>query len=132
MTHGILLFKAPKSTVVARQEAERLGVRLEPDAMLRFTELVGDNPEEITGEFEKLATFANGAEIDVAIVETMVTARHDDAPFRAQKMLVAVGHWTPADASRSMSCMHEADAAMKGMSRMPPSLVLERALAESL
>jgi hypothetical protein len=47
-------------------------------------------------------------------------------------MLVAVGHWTPADASRAMSCMHEADAAMKGMSRMPPSLVLERALAESL
>jgi hypothetical protein len=31
-----------------------------------------------------------------------------------------------------MSCMHEADAAMKGMSRMSPSLVLERALAESL
>ncbi len=198
--NAILLFEAPKSAVFARQEAERLGVRLEPDAMLRFTELVGDNPEEITGEFEKLATFANGAEIDVAIVETMVTARHDDAPwalldaitqrdrrsavreltklfagdmephrvlpqitrhvelvrrtvelaedgrpskealakqlgvapFRAQKMLVAVGHWTPADASRAMSCMHEADAAMKGMSRMPPSLVLERALAESL
>ena len=54
------------------------------------------------------------------------------APFRAQKMLVAVGHWTPMDASRAMSRMHEADAAMKGMSRMPPSLVLERALAESL
>ena len=54
------------------------------------------------------------------------------APFRAQKMLVAVGHWTPADASRAMSCMHEADAAMKGMSRMPPALALERALADAL
>ena len=40
--------------------------------------------------------------------------------------------WTPSDASRAMSRMHEADAAMKGMSRMPPSLGLERALAESL
>ena len=197
---AILLFEAPKSAVFARQEADRLGVRLEPEAMMRFTELVGDHPEEITGEFEKLATFANGAEIDVTIVETMVRARHDDAPwalldaitqrdrrnavreltkllagdvephrvlpqitrhvelvrrtvelaedgrpskealakqlgvapFRAQKMLVAVGYWTPGDASRAMSRMHEADAAMKGMSRMPPSLVLERALAESL
>lgn len=198
--NAILLFEAPKSAVFARQEAERMGVRLEPEAMMRFTELVGDNPEEITGEFEKLSTFANGETIDVQIVETMVAARHDDAPwalldaitqrdrrnavreltrllaadvephrvlpqitrhvelvrrtvelaedgrptkeslakalgvapFRAQKMLVATGHWTPMDASRAMSRMHECDAAMKGMSRMPPALVLERALAESL
>ena len=198
--NAILLFEAPKSAVFARQEAERMGVKLDPEAMMRFTELVGDHPEEITGEFEKLSTFANGEQIDVTIVETMVAARHDDAPwalldaitqrdrrsavreltklfagdvephrvlpqitrhvelvrrtvelaedgrpskealakqlgvapFRAQKMLVAVGHWTPMDASRAMSRMHEADAAMKGMSRMPPSLVLERALAESL
>ncbi len=198
--NAILLFEAPKSAVFARQEAERMGVRLDPEAMMRFTELVGDNPEEITGEFEKLATFAGGEQIDIAVVETMVAARHDDAPwalldaiterdrrnavreltkllagdvephrilpqitrhvelvrrtvelaeegrpsketlakalgvapFRAQKMLVATGHWTPMDASRAMSRMHECDAAMKGMSRMPPGLVLERALAESL
>jgi DNA polymerase III delta subunit len=197
---ALLLFEAPKSALFARQEAERMGVRLDPEAMLRFTELVGDHPEEITGEFEKLSTFAGSEQIDVTIVETMVAARHDDAPwalldaitqrdrrgavleltklfagdvephrvlpqitrhvelvrrtvelaeagrpskealakhlgvapFRAQKMLVAVGHWTPSDASRAMSRMHEADAAMKGMSRMPPSLALERALAESL
>ena len=198
--NAVLLFEAPKAALFARQEAERMGVRLDPEAMMRFTELVGDNPEEITGEFEKLATYASGEAIDVATVETMVTARHDDAPwalmdaiterdrrgaiveltrlyagdvephrllpqvtrhvelvrrtvelseggrpskealakelgvapFRAQKMLAALGHWTPADASRAISRMHEADAAMKGMSRMPPALALERALAESL
>jgi hypothetical protein len=54
------------------------------------------------------------------------------APFRAGKMLAAVGVWSPADASRALSRMHAADAAMKGLSRMPPRLVLERALAESL
>ena len=54
------------------------------------------------------------------------------APFRAQKMLAALGHWTSGDASRAISRMHAADAAMKGMSRMPPTLVLERALAEAL
>jgi DNA polymerase-3 subunit delta len=197
---AVLLFEAPKAALFARQEAERLGVHLEPEAMMRFTELVGDHPEEITGEFEKLSTYAGGAAIDVATVETMVAARHDDAPwalldaiterdrrnavreltrlfagdvephrvlpqvtrhvelvrrtvelaedgrpskealakalgvapFRAQKMLAALGHWTPGDASRAISRMHAADAAMKGMSRMPPTLVLERALAEAL
>ena len=197
---ALLLFEAPKAALFARQEAERMGVQLDPEAMMRFTELVGDHPEEITGEFEKLATYAAGETIDVTTVETMVAARHDDAPwalldaiterdrrtavreltrlfaadaephrvlpqvtrhvelvrrtvelgeqgrpsketlakelgvapFRAQKMLTALGHWTPGDASRAISRMHEADAAMKGMSRMPPSLVLERALAEAL
>ena len=198
--NAVLLFEAPKAALFARQEAERMGVRLDPDAMLRFTELVGDHPEEITGEFEKLSTYAGAETIDVATVETMVTARHDDAPwslldcvterdrrgavreltrlyagdvephrllpqitrhvelvrrtvelaeqgrpskealakalgvapFRAQKMLSALGHWTPGDASRAISRMHEADAAMKGMSRMPPAMALERALAEAL
>ena len=49
-----------------------------------------------------------------------------------QRAAHTLGHWSPGDASRAISRMHEADAAMKGMSRMPPSLVLERALAEAL
>ncbi len=197
---ALLRFDAPKSAVFARQEAERLRVRLDPEAMLRFVELVGDRPDEITRELEKIATFAQEASVDIALVEVMVMARHDDAPwalldaiterdrrgaiaeltrllagdvephrvlpqvtrhvelvrrtvelaeqgrpsrealakqlgvapFRAQKMLAAVGRWTPDAASNAISRMHEADAAMKGMSRMPPGLVLERALAESL
>ncbi len=197
---ALLRFDAPKSAVFARQEAERLRVRLDPEAMLRFAELVGDRPDEITRELEKIATFAQEASVDIALVEVMVMARHDDAPwalldaiterdrrgaiaeltrllagdvephrvlpqvtrhvelvrrtvelaeqgrpsrealakqlgvapFRAQKMLAAVGRWTPDAASNAISRMHEADAAMKGMSRMPPGLVLERALAESL
>lgn len=198
--NAVLLFEAPKAALFARQEAERLGVRLEPEAMLRFTELLGDRPDEVTVELEKVATYAGGDAVDVPTVEALVAARHDDAPwalldciterdrrgavreltrlfagdvephrvlpqvtrhvelvrrtvelaedgrpskealakalgvapFRAQKMLVALGHWTPGDASRAISRMHEADAAMKGMSRMPPALALERALAEAL
>jgi DNA polymerase-3 subunit delta len=197
---ALLRFDAPKSAAFARQEAERLAVRFEPEAMMRFVELVGDRPDEITRELEKLATFAQGDTVDVVLVEVMVAARHDDAPwalldaiterdrrgaimeltrllagdvephrvlpqitrhvelvrrtvesaeqgrpskealakqlgvapFRAGKMLAAVGVWTPRDASRALDRMHVADAAMKGMSRMPVGLVLERALAESL
>ena len=173
---------------------------MDPEAMLRFTELVGESPDEITRELEKLSTYALDAPVEVELIEVMISARHDDAPwalldtiterdrrgaiaeltrllagdvephrvlpqltrhvelvrrtvelaehgrpsrealakqlgvapFRAGKMLAAVGRWTPGDASVALSHMHEADAAMKGMSRMPPSLVLERALAESL
>ncbi len=78
---ALLRFDAPKSAVFARQEAGRLGVRLDPEAMLRFAELVGDRPDEITRELEKIATFAQEASVDIALVEVMVMARHDDAPW---------------------------------------------------
>jgi hypothetical protein len=35
--NAVLLFEAPKSAVFARQEAERMGVKLDPEAMMRFT-----------------------------------------------------------------------------------------------
>lgn len=197
---ALLRFDAPKSAAFARQEAERLGVRMDTEAMLRFTELLGDRPDEITRELEKLATYAQGDPVDVALVEVMVVARHDDAPwslldaiterdrrgaiveltrlyagdvephrllpqvarhvemvrrtvelaehgrpskeqlakelgvapFRAGKMLAAVGTWTPRDASRAVDRMHRCDAAMKGISRLPPAMALERALADAL
>jgi DNA polymerase III delta subunit len=197
---SVLRFDAPKSAVFARKEAERLGLAFDPEAMARFTDLLGDRPDEITRELEKLATYGPDGPVDRALVEAMVAPRHDDAPwalldcvterdrrgaigeltrllagdaephrvlpqltrhvelvrrtvelgeegrpsrealakelgvapFRAGKMLAALGVWSPADASRALSRMHEADAAMKGMSRMPPALALERALAEAL
>jgi DNA polymerase III delta subunit len=197
---SVLRFDAPKSAAFARQEAERVGLAFDPEAMARFTDLLGDRPDEITRELEKLSTYGPDGPVDVGLVEAMVAARHDDAPwalldcvterdrrgaigelsrlmagdaephrvlpqltrhvelvrrtvemgeqgrpsrealakelgvapFRAGKMLAALGVWSPADASRALSRMHEADAALKGMSRMPPALVLERAVAESL
>lgn len=197
---SVLRFDAPKSAAFARQEAGRLGLAFEPEAMARFTDLLGDRPDEITRELEKLSTYGPDGPVEVGVVEAMVAPRHDDAPwalldcvterdrrgaigeltrlmagdaephrvlpqltrhvelvrrtvelgeqgrpsrealakelgvapFRAGKMLAALGVWSPADASRALSRMHEADAALKGMSRMPPSLVLERAVAESL
>ena len=197
---ALLRFDAPKVAVFARQEAERLGARLDSEALLRFAELVGNRPDEITRELEKIATYALDQPVDMATVEVLVAARHDDAPwalldaiterdrqraiseltrllaadaephrvlpqvtrhvdlvrrtvelaeqgrpsrealakqlgvapFRAGKMLAAIGVWSPRDASMALSRMHSADAALKGMSRMPPGLVLERALAETL
>lgn len=197
---AVLRFDAPKSAVFARQEAERLGLAFAPDAMARFMDLLGDRPDEITRELEKLATYGPDGPVELGLVEAMVAARHDDAPwalldcvterdrrgaigeltrlmagaaephrvlpqltrhvelvrrtvelgeegrpsrealakelgvapFRAGKMLAALGVWSPADASHALSRMHEADAALKGMSRMPSALVLERALAEAL
>lgn len=197
---AVLRFDAPKSAAFARQEAERLRLAFEPEAMARFSDLMGDRPDEITRELEKIATYAPERPVDRELVEAMVAARHDDAPwalldcvterdrqgaigelvrllagdaephrvlpqltrhvelvrrtvelgeegrpsrealakelgvapFRAGKMLAALGAWSARDASRALSRMHEADAALKGMSRMPPALVLERALAEAL
>ena len=197
---ALLRFDAPKGAAFTRQEASRLDAHWEHEALMRFAELVGERPDEITRELEKLATYALGKPIDVATVEVMVAPRHDDAPwalldaiterdrrgaiaeltrllaadaephrilpqvtrhvelvrrtvelaergrpardqlakqlgvapFRAGKMLAAVGVWSPRDASAALSRMHVADAAMKGLSRMPPGLVLERALAETL
>lgn len=197
---GVLRFDAPKVAVFARQEAERLGVRLDQEALMRLVELVGDRPDEMTRELEKLAAYAAGEPVGVEEVEVLVVARHDDAPwalldaitvrdrpaairelvrlfaadaephrvlpqltrhvelmrrtvevaergrpsrealakelgvapFRAGKMLDAVGPWSPRSLSWALSRMHDADAAMKGMSRMPPELVLERALADAL
>jgi DNA polymerase III delta subunit len=197
---AVLRFDAPKSAAFARQEAERLGLAFEPEAMARFAELVGDRPDEMSRELEKIATYGPDGPVDLVLVEAMVAARHDDAPwalldcvterdrpgaiaelerlfaadaephrvlpqltrhvelvrrtvelgeegrpsrevlakelgvapFRAGKMLAALGAWSARDASRALSRMHAADAALKGMSRMPPALVLERALAEAL
>ena len=54
------------------------------------------------------------------------------APFRAGKMLAAIGVWTPAQTAGAVRAMQHADAGLKGLSRQPPALVLERGLALAL
>lgn len=54
------------------------------------------------------------------------------APFRAGKMLAAIGVWTPARTGYAVRVLQGADADMKGFSRQPPALVLERGLALAL
>lgn len=54
------------------------------------------------------------------------------APFRAGKMLGAIGVWTPAQTAQAVRAMQRADAGLKGLSRQPPALVLERGLALAL
>jgi DNA polymerase-3 subunit delta len=57
------------------------GVKAEPEACRLLAELVGDDAYELAGEVDKLATWANGAEVTEADVETLVAARADAPPW---------------------------------------------------
>jgi DNA polymerase-3 subunit delta len=72
------------SRAVPRWLAEQFklhGVRVEPEACRLLAELVGDDAYELAGEVDKLATWANGAEVTEADVETLVAARADSPPW---------------------------------------------------
>ena len=53
----------------------------EPEACRLLAELVGDDFYELAGEVEKLATWANGAEVTEADVEALVAPRADTPPW---------------------------------------------------
>lgn len=72
-----LVFDVPKGKELpgfVRREAERLGARLEPDAVRRLIELIGEQPHALVSELDKLATYAAGEPIDAALVDTLVVA----------------------------------------------------------
>ena len=48
------------------------GVRLEPDAARRLVDLVGERPEQLDAELHKLATWADGEEVDERVVDALV------------------------------------------------------------
>jgi DNA polymerase-3 subunit delta len=56
--------------------------KAEPEACRLLAELVGDDPYELAGEVEKLATWAGGAELTEADVETLVPARAGSPPWK--------------------------------------------------
>ncbi|HEX6490208.1 MAG TPA: DNA polymerase III subunit delta [Gaiellaceae bacterium] len=65
---------------VGRQFAG-FGIRVEPSVCRLIVELVGDDLEELTGEVEKLAAWANGDAIGEREVELLVAARAEAPPF---------------------------------------------------
>jgi DNA polymerase III subunit delta len=55
--------------------------KVEPEACRLLAELVGDDPYELAGEVDKLAVWANGAEVTEADVEALVAPRADAPPW---------------------------------------------------
>jgi DNA polymerase-3 subunit delta len=81
--HGeLLLFELPKKLPewVATQ-LETRGAKADADACRVLVQLVGDDVHELSGEVDKLATWAGGDTITAADVEALVSARADIPPF---------------------------------------------------
>ncbi len=69
---------------VARWVAEQFKVheaRAEPEACRLLAELVGENLYDLASEVEKLATWADGAELTEADIDALVAARADSPPW---------------------------------------------------
>jgi DNA polymerase-3 subunit delta len=81
--HGeLLLFELPKKLPewVATQLQAR-GAKADAEACRLLVQLVGDDVHELSGEVDKLATWAGGDTIGAADVEALVSARADIPPF---------------------------------------------------
>jgi len=83
----VLLYDLPKRgrkadlpRWVEAQLRER-GVLVEPDAARAIVELVGDSPDELATEIDKLATWADGQRIGEREVAELVPARAEVPPF---------------------------------------------------
>ncbi len=82
--HGDVLVWDVSTKAVPRWLAEQFklnGVHAEPEACRLLAELVGDDPYELAGEVEKIATWAAGAEVSAADVEALVAPRADTPPW---------------------------------------------------
>jgi DNA polymerase III subunit delta len=70
----VLLYNLPKRRLpewVAKQFADR-GVTIEPDACRALVELVGEDPDQLAGEIDKVATWAAGDPVGVREIEQLV------------------------------------------------------------
>jgi DNA polymerase-3 subunit delta len=72
-TGDVLVYDVVKRRLpewVGKQFAER-GVAVDPEACRVLVEIVGDNPEALASEIDKLATWAGGEPLSVADVESL-------------------------------------------------------------
>jgi DNA polymerase-3 subunit delta len=79
----VLIWDVPKRGL-QRWVAEQFqvhGAKVEPEAARALVELVGDDLYELAGEVEKLATWANGAEVTDTDVDLLVAPRAEAPPW---------------------------------------------------
>jgi DNA polymerase-3 subunit delta len=70
---SILVYDVPKRRLpewVGKQFADR-GVSVEAEACRALVDIVGEDPEELASEVDKLATWAGGEPVDVAAVQAL-------------------------------------------------------------
>jgi DNA polymerase-3 subunit delta len=79
----LLIYDIAKKNVPAwvTDQFARLGARVEPEASRALVELVGDDLVDLATEIEKLATWADGADIRESDVELLVEPKAGAAPF---------------------------------------------------
>jgi DNA polymerase III subunit delta len=82
--HGEVLVYDVSAKALPRWVAEqftRLGATAEPDACSTLVELVGDDPDELANEIEKLAVWAAGQTIQAGHVLDLVAGRAETSIF---------------------------------------------------
>ena len=80
---AVLVYDAPKRKLadwVAEQFARR-GATADRDACRALVELVGDNPDELAGEIDKLATWAGTDRVTPQIVQELSAGRAETSIF---------------------------------------------------
>ena len=84
---GLVEFEAPVARELpdfVRREAERVGGRIDGEAVRRLIELVGPRPVALEREIDKLATYAAGETIDRELVEALAFRSDEVSPFALQ------------------------------------------------
>jgi DNA polymerase III delta subunit len=78
---SVLVYDVPKRRLPewVGQQFEARGVSAEPDACRVLVELVGESPEELANEVDKISTWAAGGPVGVAEVATLA-AGHAEVP----------------------------------------------------
>ncbi|MER3410855.1 MAG: hypothetical protein C4306_12475, partial [Thermoleophilia bacterium] len=79
----VLVYEVPRRDLAqwVRAELARWGARATPEACRLLLELVGERPQELALEVEKLALWAQGSEIEAEDVEELVYARAETPPW---------------------------------------------------
>jgi DNA polymerase-3 subunit delta len=79
----VLDYAAPKRGLTGwvAERFKQLGVAAEPDACAALVNLVGEDPQALAGEIEKIATWADGEPVGEREVEALVAATADTPTF---------------------------------------------------
>jgi DNA polymerase III subunit delta len=76
----VLVFDVPKPKDLhgwVRQQFERLGTPIDPDAARALVEIAGDDSTVLSAEIDKLATWAGREVVSLAVVERLAVASHE-------------------------------------------------------
>ena len=94
-TGDVLEYSVPKRgrTAWVTDRFRQQGVRAEPDAVAALLQLVGDDPQALATEIEKIATWADGEPVGEREVEALV------APTRETPVFALTDAWGARDAT---------------------------------